>query len=48
MNQGYFVLMDIEQMTDAEVKFIFKDVTTLYVEAASGISHIISEKYLMN
>ena len=44
MNQGSFVLGKIQQMSDAEVDSLVKEVTKLYVEAAAGISRIVAER----
>ena len=44
MNQFSFLLRKIEQMPDAEIKSIVKEVTKLYVEATSVISQIIAEQ----
>ena len=41
MNQGSFVLQKVQKLPDAEVEFLVKDVTKLYVEAISGITVFI-------
>jgi hypothetical protein len=48
LNQGSFVLGKIEQVTDEEADALVKDVTKLYIEAASGISRIVAERDSMN
>ena len=46
-NQGSFVLWNIKQITDAYVKYIFKDVTNMYVVATSGIFNIFYKQDLI-
>ena len=48
MNQGSFLLQNIEQVPDAKVNSLVKDVTNLYVKSASGISQIVANQELMN
>ena len=48
MNQASFVLGKIEQMSDANVDSLVKEVTKLYVEAATGISQIVVERDASN
>ena len=48
MNQGSFVLGKIEQMSDANVNYVVKEVTKLFVEAAAGISQIVAERDTSN
>ena len=48
MNQGSFVLGKIEQMADANVNSLVKEVTKLYVKAATGIIQIVMERDVSN
>ena len=48
INQGSFVLQKVEQLPDAEVVSLVKDVTKLYVETISGNSQVFAERDAMN
>ena len=48
LNQGSFVLGKIEQMSDADVNYLVKEFTKLYVKAATGISWIVTERDTSN
>ena len=48
MNQGSFLLQNIEHIPDVEVNSLFKDVTNLYVKATYGMSQIVDDQELMN
>jgi len=44
VNQGSFVLAKMEQMSDADIDSLVKQVTKLYVKAAARISRIVAER----
>ena len=48
MNHGSFVLGKIEQMSDADVDSLVKQVIKLYVKAAAGISRVVAERDASN